>query len=95
MTSFVTMALAGADQKHHPVVPRAVAFLHESVREDGSWPIDTNLATWGTTLAIKALTVSSMSVSRHRCRPTSGASRWGTPAVLTLGEHPPYAWAEC
>jgi squalene-hopene/tetraprenyl-beta-curcumene cyclase len=25
------------------------------MRADGSWPIDTNLATWGTTLAVKAL----------------------------------------
>jgi squalene-hopene/tetraprenyl-beta-curcumene cyclase len=32
--------------------------LRGSVREDGSWPIDTNLATWGTTLAVKALAVS-------------------------------------
>ena len=29
--------------------------LRASVRADGSWPIDTNLATWVTTLAIKAL----------------------------------------
>jgi squalene-hopene/tetraprenyl-beta-curcumene cyclase len=32
-----------------------VEFLRRSMRADGSWPIDTNLATWGTTLAIKAL----------------------------------------
>lgn len=55
LTSFVTMALAGAGEKHHPCVADAVAFLKASMREDGSWPIDTNLATWGTTLSIKAL----------------------------------------
>lgn len=55
LTSFVTMALASSGQKNHPVVGRAVEFLIESVRPDGSWPIDTNLATWGTTLATKAL----------------------------------------
>jgi squalene-hopene/tetraprenyl-beta-curcumene cyclase len=32
-----------------------VGFLRGAVREDGSWPIDTNLATWVSTLAIKAL----------------------------------------
>jgi squalene-hopene/tetraprenyl-beta-curcumene cyclase len=32
-----------------------VAFLARSVRDDGSWPIDTNLATWTTTLSIEAL----------------------------------------
>jgi squalene-hopene/tetraprenyl-beta-curcumene cyclase len=55
LTSFVTMALASAGQSNHPVVTRAVAFLRASVREDGSWPIDTNLATWATTLAVKSL----------------------------------------
>lgn len=61
LTSFVTMALASSGQRDHPVVPKAVAFLEASVREDGSWPIDTNLATWGTTLATKALLASSKS----------------------------------
>jgi squalene-hopene/tetraprenyl-beta-curcumene cyclase len=55
LTSFVTMALAGAGEKDHPCVPLAVEFLRRSMRADGSWPIDTNLATWGTTLSIKAL----------------------------------------
>jgi squalene-hopene/tetraprenyl-beta-curcumene cyclase len=55
LTSFVTMALAAAGQKAHPCVPAAVEFLLRSMRGDGSWPIDTNLATWGTTLAIKTL----------------------------------------
>lgn len=59
LTSFVTMALASADERHHPCVPHAVEFLLNSRRRDGSWPIDTNLATWGTTLAVKAL------VARH------------------------------
>jgi squalene-hopene/tetraprenyl-beta-curcumene cyclase len=32
-----------------------VEFLKQSVRSDGSWPIDTNLSTWVTTLAVNAL----------------------------------------
>lgn len=55
LTSFVSMALASAGQKDHPVVRKGVEFLLSSVRPDGSWPIDTNLATWGTTLSVKAL----------------------------------------
>ncbi|TDU81707.1 squalene-hopene/tetraprenyl-beta-curcumene cyclase [Prosthecobacter fusiformis] len=55
LTSFVTMALAAAGDKEHPCIPGAVEFLKRSMRADGSWPIDTNLATWGTTLACKAL----------------------------------------
>lgn len=34
---------------------KGVEFLTNSVRPDGSWPIDTNLATWVTTLSINAL----------------------------------------
>ncbi len=55
LTSFVTMALASSGQKDHPCVPEAVRFLAASQREDGSWAIDTNLATWATTLSVKAL----------------------------------------
>lgn len=55
LTSFVTMALASIGQAEHPVVSKCVEFLVASVRSDGSWPIDTNLATWVTTLSINAL----------------------------------------
>jgi len=37
------------------VIDRGVAFVVNSVRSDGSWPIDSNLATWVTTLAVNAL----------------------------------------
>ncbi len=57
LTSFVTMALASSGQTAHRVTRRGVEFLRASVRSDGAWPIDTNLATWTTTLAIKALAV--------------------------------------
>lgn len=55
LTSFVTMSLIGAEQIEHPVVAKGITFLERSVRPDGSWPIDTNLATWVTTLAVNAL----------------------------------------
>jgi squalene-hopene/tetraprenyl-beta-curcumene cyclase len=55
LTSFVAMSLAGAGLADHPVAVRTVDFLAATVRPDGSWPIDTNLATWVTTLAVGAL----------------------------------------
>ena len=55
LTSFVTMSLAGGGNADHPVAHRGVEFLLKSMRPDGSWPIDTNLATWVTTLAVNAL----------------------------------------
>ena len=55
LTSFVVMSLVSAGRKDHAVVQEGVRFLRESLRADGSWPIDTNLATWVTTLAVNAL----------------------------------------
>lgn len=55
LTSFVTMALSDMGLQEHPVVKEAVGFLLRSARDDASWPIDTNLATWVTTLSLKAL----------------------------------------
>ena len=55
LTSFVTMSLIGAGLAGHPVVVDGIDFLMRSVRSDGSWPIDTNLATWLTTLSVNAL----------------------------------------
>ncbi len=55
LTSFVVMSLTASGNANHPVTTRGITFLMHSMREDGSWPIDTNLATWGTTLSINAL----------------------------------------
>lgn len=55
LTSFVTMSLAASGQAQHLVAKRGVEFLAASARPDGSWAIDTNLATWVTTLAINGL----------------------------------------
>jgi squalene-hopene/tetraprenyl-beta-curcumene cyclase len=55
LTSFVTLGLASTGNVSHPVVAKAIEFLVQSVRPDGSWPIDTNLSTWVTTLAVNAL----------------------------------------
>jgi squalene-hopene/tetraprenyl-beta-curcumene cyclase len=55
LTSFVTMSLAASGQVDHPVTRKAAEFLAASARPDGSWPIDTNLATWVTTLSLQAL----------------------------------------
>lgn len=55
LTSFVTMSLAAIGLIDHPVVQKGIQFLIDSARDDGSFPIDTNLATWVSTLSINAL----------------------------------------
>lgn len=66
LTSFVTMALASMQLAVHPVAQKGAAFLRASVRADGSWPIDTNLATWVSTLAIKALAEQPAALSQEQ-----------------------------
>ncbi|MGL6226648.1 MAG: prenyltransferase/squalene oxidase repeat-containing protein [Thermoguttaceae bacterium] len=56
LTSFVIMGLAASGLGSHTVVEKGVQFLIDSARNDGSWPIDTNLATWVSTLSVNALT---------------------------------------
>ncbi len=67
LTSFVVMSLAATRRADHPVARRGMRFLLDSVREDGSWPIDTNLATWNTTSAIQALAVATGEVGALGC----------------------------
>src|SRR5213079_3331426 len=55
LTSFVTLSLASIDLAEHPVAMKGAQFIAQSVRPDGSWPIDTNLSTWVTTLSVNAL----------------------------------------
>lgn len=55
LTSFVVMGLVGAGLSEHPVVRAGIEFITKSARPDGSWPIDSNLATWVTTQALEAL----------------------------------------
>jgi squalene-hopene/tetraprenyl-beta-curcumene cyclase len=55
LTSFVVMSLAASGYAEHVVARKGMEFLLDSAREDGSWPIDTNLATWLTTLSVNAL----------------------------------------
>jgi squalene-hopene/tetraprenyl-beta-curcumene cyclase len=55
LTSFVLMNLAAIGQGNSLVARESLRFLIDSRLSDGSWPIDTNLATWVTSLAIRGL----------------------------------------
>jgi squalene-hopene/tetraprenyl-beta-curcumene cyclase len=68
LTAFVTMSLASAGHAEHAVAQKGATFLRESMRGDGSWPIDTNLSTWVTTLSIKALSHQKRLSSDQRLR---------------------------
>lgn len=92
LTSFVVMSLIGAGLPDHPVVSRGIEFLVQSARPDGSWPIDTNLATWVTTLSVNALAIDP---DFHRIIPESERRQirdWLLDQQYTV-EHP-YALAD-
>lgn len=59
LTAFVSMCLSEGGFREHEVTQRCAQFLIETVRVDGSWPIDTNLSGWLTSLAAKVLPMES------------------------------------
>jgi prenyltransferase beta subunit len=55
LTGFVAMCLLASGEKDNQIVNKGLEFLRNQQRGDGSWPIDTDLSTWVTTLSVKAL----------------------------------------
>ena len=55
LTAFVSMCLQASGIGNNSVVTKGLDFFCQQQRTDGSWPIDTDLSTWVTTLSIKAL----------------------------------------
>ncbi len=66
LTAFVCMALVKAGYQEHSVVHQARAFLLNSQRSDGSWPIDTNLSTWVSSLSIHAFNEEQLSANSEK-----------------------------
>jgi squalene-hopene/tetraprenyl-beta-curcumene cyclase len=54
LTAFVTMCLISSGFGQLKVSTQGLAFLRSRQRADGSWPIDTDLSTWVTTLSVNA-----------------------------------------
>jgi len=72
LTSFVLMSMAALRGAGGPkaspideITARAVAFLRQTAGPDGAWPIDTDLATWVTTLSVNALPAGAMDARRR------------------------------
>jgi len=55
LTAFVCLCLVESGYRDPEVVRNGIAFLKRTQREDGSWPIDIDLSTWVSTLAVKSL----------------------------------------
>ena len=97
LTSFVTMSLASMGLASHIVAQKGAEFLVASARADGSWPIDTNLATWTTTLAVKALAHQPDALSSDQCRALRGwllGQQWRAEHPYTHAAPGGWAWTD-
>ena len=99
LTSFVAMSLVAAGEASHPAVTRGLGFLARSVRPDGSWPIDTNLATWVTTLSVNALAASGHlatlgTADRDRIRDWLVGQQWTGQHPYTAAKPGGWAWTD-
>ena len=93
LTSFVVMSLAGSGRAGHEVVRGGVDFLTRAQGVDGSWPIDSNLATWVTTLAANVLPA----LPEPNARPIRDwllAQQFVTPHPYTCAEPGGWAWTD-
>jgi squalene-hopene/tetraprenyl-beta-curcumene cyclase len=81
LNGFVGMSLTGAGYGDHPVAQGCFKFLENTVREDGSWPIDINLSTWVTSLSARALGDDLSQEQQDRIRNCLLRTQW-------LEEHP-------
>ena len=96
LTSFVVMSLIGAGYRNDPVVKNGVGFLIASARSDGSWPIDTHLATWITTLSVNALAFDPKFPSQIGFDPDKTLTWLSNQQYLTRHKYtdaPPGGWA--
>ena len=75
LTAFVVSSLASKGLARHKVVQKGVEFIVGSQRADGSFPIDTDLAVWLTTLSINAL-ADSNNLDRLSSEERQGLADW-------------------
>ncbi len=54
LTAFVALSLINSGFAETEVVKKGIQFLKRTQREDGGWPIDVDLSTWVTSLAVKS-----------------------------------------
>jgi squalene-hopene/tetraprenyl-beta-curcumene cyclase len=94
LTSFVTMSLAAVGLANHPVTSKGLEFLTCSVREDGSWPIDTNLSTWVTTLSINAMPAQLEFEDRRRLQAWLLVQQFRSPHPYTNAASGGWAWTD-
>jgi squalene-hopene/tetraprenyl-beta-curcumene cyclase len=91
-TAFIVLNLASMGCRDHKIVERGVEFLLSSVRGDASWPVEANLATAATTLALDSLAGGPiLSDAYWHDAPTADAGEHELHAAASSHEHSPTA----
>jgi len=94
LTSFVLLSLLSIGAGASQVARRSLQFLVASARPDGSWPIDTNLATWVTTLAVNGLGDALPETARATLRDWLLAQQLGARHPYTGAAPGGWAWTD-
>ncbi|MEA2069368.1 MAG: prenyltransferase/squalene oxidase repeat-containing protein [Verrucomicrobiota bacterium] len=94
LNGFVAMSLVGAGQGGHPVALSCLRFLEDTVRADGSWPIDVNLSTWVTSLSVRALEGDLSEGQKTRIRAHLLKTQWTQEHPFTHAEPGGWGWTD-
>lgn len=92
LSGFVAMSLVGAGSGDHPVAQACVRFLENTVRDDGSWPIDINLSTWVTSLSVCALEDDLSGEQKERIRDHLLKTQWTVEHPFTHAAPGGWGW---
>lgn len=77
LTAFVAMNLSAAGESAHPVYAACMDFICASQRIDGSWPIDTDLSCWLSSLTLQATMVNpQLNVKTKNAIDRPAIARW-------------------
>lgn len=94
LTAFVSMCLAEGGFREHEVTRRCAQFLINTVRADGSWPIDTNLSGWVTSLAAKVLPADQASTLKPQLPNLIKRNATTAPHPFTGAEAGGWGWSD-
>jgi squalene-hopene/tetraprenyl-beta-curcumene cyclase len=92
LTGFVAMSLIGAGYGDNPVGQSCIRFLENTVREDGSWPIDVDLSTWVTSLSVRALEGDLSEEQKNSIRKHLLKTQWQEEHPFTHAEPGGWGW---
>ncbi len=98
LTAFVVLALRQSGFSEHAVVRKGLAFLRQTARPQGCWPIDSNLSVWVTSLAARAVARSVTCGQEHVSTEALTRIAKGVLATQKRSKHPftgaaPGGWA--